>query len=480
MAEIDLELTEAAKLGMRLAVHAKRQPDTQAIWSKFGSRTFSELNSGSNRLVRGLRGIGFEAGNGIALLSRNRPEFVETYQASLRSGGRMTPINWHLTPEEVSYIVCDSEAVVLIADAHFADSALRAAADSSHLKLKVSVGGEIEGFVPWDELVAKEDASDILDPQLGISMLYTSGTTGHPKGVTRQPTGTPSPLQLRLSETAAFNPKTDVSLVTGPLYHAAPLSLNLVWPLAAGLGCILMDRWDAEETLELIDRFSCTHTHMVATMFHRILKLPEGVRERYDLSSMRWILHGAAPTPVHVKAAIIEWLGPVVYEYYAATEGGSHFVTSDQWLKKPGSVGPICEGNESKIVDENGDEVAQGESGTVYFKAPEEGRFEYFKAPEKTRSAYLGDWFHHGRHGVPGRRRLPLPEWPKRGDHHLRWRQHLSPGDRRCHQPTPGDSRGLHDRGAERRVGRIRQVGDRAGRRLFREPRTGRRDSELV
>jgi long-chain acyl-CoA synthetase len=155
-----------------------------------------------------------------------------------------------------------------------------------------------------------------------------------------------------------------------------------------------MDKWSAEETLELIERHRVTHTHMVATMFHRLLHLPEETRGRYDVSSLRFVIHGAAPTPVHEKQAVIDWLGPIVYEYYAATEGGgNYFVTPQEWLAKPGTVGRSVNPEGTRIVDDEGNELPQGETGTIYFKAPEIGRFEYFKAPEKTAQSYRGDWF---------------------------------------------------------------------------------------
>jgi long-chain acyl-CoA synthetase len=213
--------------------------------------------------------------------------------------------------------------------------------------------------------------------------------------VFRKPDATPPPLLLKFREVAACNPETDLSLVTGPLYHAAPLGLNLAIPFAVGVGAILMDRWDAEETLRLIDLHKATHTHLVPTMFHRMLALPDEIKNKYDLSSMRWVVHGGAPCPVHVKQATIEWLGPVLYEYYAATEGGSYYVDSMEWLEKPGTVGRPLEGTEAQIQDDEGNVVGPKETGTIYFKAPE-NRFHYFKAPEKTSEAYRGDYFTMG------------------------------------------------------------------------------------
>ena len=258
------------------------------------------------------------------------------------------------------------------------------------------MGGPIEGFAPYDALVARESGENLDDPVIGSQMLYTSGTTGHPKGVYRGSAPAASSLFSKMVETARFNNATDLAVVTGPLYHAAPLSLNLLLPLSAGVGTVLMDKWDAEEMLRLVDEQRITHTHVVPTMLHRILLLPPEVRAKYDISTLRWILHGAAPCPVHVKRETIEWLGPVVFEYYGATEGGGVFVLPDEWVEKPGSVGRPTEGVVLQIQDENGKELPRGEIGTVYFKAPETGRFEYFKAPEKTASVYRGDFFTMG------------------------------------------------------------------------------------
>jgi long-chain acyl-CoA synthetase len=182
-------------------------------------------------------------------------------------------------------------------------------------------------------------------------------------------------------------------LCTGPLYHAAPLAFSLSLPLAMGTGVVLMDGWDAEETLRLVERHRISHTHMVPTMFHRMLQLPDDVRTKYDTASLRNILHGAAPCPVPVKQALMDWLGPVVFEYYAATEGVGTFVDPHTWLSKPGTVGkPFVEGL-VKIGDESGTQLAAGEVGLVWIKAPETGRFEYFKDADKTSSSYAGDYF---------------------------------------------------------------------------------------
>lgn len=387
---------EAQAKGMLIAWHAAQDPARPAIISEAGDRTYAELNARANRLVRALRGAGLKAGDAVALLCSNRPEFAEVVAACQRGGFRLTPINWHLKGTEIGYIVDNCEARAFVADVRFAAAAMEAASMSPLAEVRLSVGGEIPGFAPYDAIVEAEAGHDLEDPVLGSQMMYTSGTTGYPKGVFRREAPPVTPLNAKLTETAKFRPGEDMALVTGPLYHAAPLALNLNFPINAGVGCVLMDKWDAEETLRLIEEYGITHTHVVPTMLHRMLSLAPERRGKYDYSSLRWILHGAAPCPAHVKERSIEWFGPVVYEYYAATEGGGIFVDSHEWLQKRGTVGKPLPGVVMKIVDEEGREVGANEVGTIYFQAPAQGRFEYFKAPEKTEGAYRGDYFTMG------------------------------------------------------------------------------------
>ncbi len=186
---------------------------------------------------------------------------------------------------------------------------------------------------------------------------------------------------------------TNRSLVTGPLYHAAPLSISLTAPLAAGLGLVLMDAWGPEETLQLIEEHGITHTHLVPIMFHRLLALPDDVKQKYDVSSIRLVVHGAAPCPVDVKQRMIEWWGPVIDEYYAATEGGGTYVTAKDWLERPGTVGKATPGNAVEIHDENGNVVEPGVVGTVWLKRSEVEPFEYHRDPAKTASVHSGNFF---------------------------------------------------------------------------------------
>ena len=388
-------LQEHIAAGMGIAYHAKKLPENKAIISEYGNRTFFELNANCNKFANYLLENGLQPGDAIAIVCKNRPEFLEALFGPLRIGLRITPINWHLTPEEICYIVENCEAKVVVCDAGFTDFFEAINEANPDVKL-LSVDGDNSLAKPFLKTISDFDDSDITAPTAGRSMLYTSGTTGRPKGVFRKENPPPSKTEQLTLDTAAFDPVTDFSICPGPAYHAAPLGLNINISLMAGVGVYLMDKWDAEKMLSLIDEHKCTHTHMVATMFHRILRLPEDTKAKYDLSSMRWILHGAAPCPVEVKQGMMDWMGPILYEYYAATEGGGCFIQPEEWLKKPGSVGKANEGTEVKILDDNFDEVEVGEEGTIYFSAPSKGRFEYYKAKEKTSGAYWGDYFTMG------------------------------------------------------------------------------------
>lgn len=387
----ELSIERAVATGMTIAYHAARQPDKPAVISDYGSRTFAELNANANRLVGCLRSAGIGAGDSVAVVTRNRPEFIDALTAAIRSGIRFTPINFHLKGEEIGYIVDNCEAKAFIADANLGNTPVDALRHAPNVVLKLAVGGPLDGFDNYETALANHDPENIRDPSLGNRMLYTSGTTGRPKGVYRKNRLAEAP---QWEGTLSNYQPGDLDLVTGPAYHAAPLAIDIIQSLVSGVGILMMDKWDAEETLRLIDEYKITHTHMVATMFHRLLHLPDEVKARYDISSLRYLIHGAAPCPVHVKQAMIEWFGPIIWEYYAATEGGGGFmVGSEEWLTKPGTVGRPGPDFANKILNEQGNEVSPGEIGTIYMRAPESGRFEYFKDTAKTEDSYRGDYF---------------------------------------------------------------------------------------
>jgi len=392
------ERVAAAASGMTLALHARVAPQRAAILSPSGDRTFAELNANANRLVRALRARGIGEGDSLVLVCANRPEFAEVLAACQRMGVRATPANWHLTAGELEYIVSDSDASVVVGDVRFAPAVLGA---SDGVRVRLAIGGAIDGFESYADAIAPHAGDDIDDPVVGGTMLYTSGTTGRPKGVDRPPaTVAATPLTTAVASATRYDATTDVHLCTGPLYHAAPLAFSLSGPLAYGVTVVLMDGWDAATTLQLVEAHRVTHTHMVPTMFHRLLALPDEVKQRHDISSLRVVMHGAAPCPVPVKQALIEWLGPVVYEYYAATEGGGTFVGPEEWLKKPGTVGRPVDDGLIRILDPvDGNELGPDEIGTVYLRAPAQGRFRYYKDDEKTAGSYRGDYFTLGDHG---------------------------------------------------------------------------------
>ena len=337
----------AARCGMTLAYRAERQPDDDAIVCEHGDRTYGELNANANRLSRALRDRDIAKGDAVALMVANRPEFAEVVAASQRTGLRMTPINWHLTADEAGVhhrrlrsTACSWPTPVSAASPARSRTAPRGSRCSSRWAATSTASTATRMRSP------SEDGADITDPVLGRAMLYTSGTTGRPKGVDRAQA---APVAVSPFGYVAGESR---HLCTGPLYHAAPLGFSLAGPLNAGAAVVLMDGWTAADTLRLIESHHVTHSHMVPTMFHRLLSLPEDVRARADVSSLRLVLHGAAPCPAWVKQAMIEWWGPVFTEYYAATEGLGTWVKSDEWLRKPGTVGKPDPPDTIRVLDE--------------------------------------------------------------------------------------------------------------------------------
>lgn len=389
----------ASEAGMGLARIARLSPGRIAVIDPHGQTRFDELNARANQLLARLRHAGLGEHSAVALICSNRSEFLVVHAAANRGGMRLVPVNWHLTGEEMAYIVNNSDAEALIAEARFAPAA-RAAADAAPaLRIRLAIDGPIRGFADFHRDIEGGSPDDPDDPRLGSPMLYTSGTTGHPKGVYRWPPRHSPILGSIMSRLITFRPETDLTLVPGPIYHAAPLNLNTLPSLHAGVGLVLMDRFDAEQMLARVAEHGIAYTHVVATMFNRLLKLPEAVRRQYDVSSLRAVLHGAAPCPEHVKRAVIDWFGPVVFEYYAATEGGATLIDSAAWLERPGSVGQAIPGTGVRVLNDELEDCAPDEVGAVYLMAPEQGRFVYYKASDKTDSAYHGGWFTLGDRG---------------------------------------------------------------------------------
>jgi long-chain acyl-CoA synthetase len=381
-------LLAAAARGTAVAYWAQAAPQRAAVVDARGIHSFATLNARANQLARALRQAGLGAGDAVALLCTNRVEFCETWAACQRAGLRLTPLNWHLTGDEAGYIVGDCEAQAIVADAALADAAA-GALRARRPPLRLAVGGAIEGFEAYEAALAAQSGDPIDTPQIGSVMLYTSGTTGRPKGVHRRPV---SELADGIYKVYGYR-AGDVHLCTGPLYHAAPLGISMIVPLSTGTTIVVMQRWDPEATLALIEQHRVTHTHMVPTMFHRLLALSEEVRRRYDIASLRFVLHGAAPCPVAVKQQMMDWLGPIVHEYYAATEGRGTSVDAATWLRKPGTVGKPQPPDQVIVGDEDGMPLPSGTVGLLWLRAQDDNAFRYFKDHDKTASAYRGGYY---------------------------------------------------------------------------------------
>ncbi len=288
----DPEFEALASTGMLPSLYARTKGDAVALYSKRGNRTFADINRAANQTVRALRRAGLKAGDGVAVICANTPELVETFAAKQRGGFRWTPVNTSVCAAEAAYIVENCEAKALFVHADLAHIAWPAAA-SPHLRIRLAIGGPIEGFEQYKPVLTAEDASDIENPSSGAGMLYTSGTTGLPKGVLREGAFV-RPVILREELDIYPSGQPNVNLLCGPGYHGAPLYWDVMFPQMYGAPIVMMEKFDAEDALRLIESHRVTHTHMVSTMFHRLLGLPEEVRRKYDVSSLRWVFHGAS------------------------------------------------------------------------------------------------------------------------------------------------------------------------------------------
>jgi long-chain acyl-CoA synthetase len=345
--------------------------------------TYAELEETSNQGAQLFRSLGLERGDHIAILLENHPRFFQICWAAQRSGIYYTAISWRLQTAEVEYIVNNCGARVFITSAARKEVVEPIIDKMPNVTNRFALGGEISGFDDWESALASMPGEPIADESEGLAMLYSSGTTGYPKGIKKPLTegeyGAAAGINL-LNALYGAN-EASVYLSPAPLYHAAPLGFTMGC-LRYGIEVVVMEHFEAELALEYIERYRITHSQWVPTMFVRMLKLPDEVRLRYDVSSLQCAIHAAAPCPVPVKEQMIDWWGPVIYEYYAGTEGNGFVqLNSEEWLAHRGSVGkPLtCE---LHICDEEGEELPSGEPGTVGFGGG--GEFEYYKDPEKT------------------------------------------------------------------------------------------------
>ena len=349
--------------------------------------TFGELDARANQVAQLLRAEGVQQGQHIAMMMKNCREFMEVMFGCMRAGVVFTPISTHLKKDETAYILNNCRAQLFIASGSLVEVAAEAAEQAPQLRRSFVIKGEKIGFSDWHTALVQQSADPIPDQSLGVPMLYSSGTTGKPKGVFRAPENidldAPHPLKLA-GAYYGFNADT-VYLSPAPLYHAAPLHYNTLNLIQGGTS-IIMERFDPEEALALIEKYKTTHSQWVPVMFVRMLKLPESVRGQYDVSSMQRAIHAAAPCPIDIKRQMIDWWGPVICEYYSSSEGvGFTIIDAEDWLAHPGSVGRPLTGI-PKILDEQLQELPVGEVGQIYFA--EVARFEYFDEPGKTEEAF--------------------------------------------------------------------------------------------
>lgn len=369
---------------MHPSQHAAVSPDKPAyIMAATGETvTFGQLNARSNQAAQLFRSKGLKTGDCIAVLMENNARYFEVVWGAQRSGLYYTCISTRLTAGEIEYIVKDCGAKILIASA-----SLPVAAELPERLPGVtlySVGGAIKDYHRYEETAGAMPDTPIADETSGADMLYSSGTTGRPKGVKVPLPGTPitEAGSLFVMTGLLFGvTKDSVYLSPAPLYHAAPLRWNMAVQ-RYGATCVVMEHFDPEEALKLIEKYKVTVSQWVPTMFVRMLKLPDAVRAKYDLSSHKAAIHAAAPCPAEVKKRMFDWWGPVLHEYYAGTEGnGFVYCSPEDWLKHPGTVGRAIMG-EIHVVNEAGEDVPAGEEGVIYFaNGPV---FEYHNDPEKT------------------------------------------------------------------------------------------------
>src|SRR5437763_6322285 len=355
--------------------------------------TYKELDDRSNQLAQLLYQRGLRRGDGMGLCMENNDTFFPVTWAGARSGLYYTAVSSRLTAGEVEYIVDDCGAQAFVTSYQLRDIAAQLTNKLPKVHTRLMVGGTIDGWEPYEEVVGGMPAQRLAEEWAGSDMLYSSGTTGRPKGVRpplREET-VDSPTRVAGLSGLLYG-FTDESIYVSPapLYHSAPLRFTMGLHQLGGT-VIVMERFDPVEMLALIEKYRATHTQVVPTTFVRMLKLPEEVRTRFDLSSLQCVIHAAAPCPVPVKEQMIEWWGPIIHEYYAGTEGnGFVAITSEEWLAHKGSVGRALQGT-VHIVDDDGHDLPPGEPGTIYFEGG--NTFEYHNDPEKTAaSPHANGW----------------------------------------------------------------------------------------
>jgi long-chain acyl-CoA synthetase len=419
-------------------------------------RSWADIQANAARAAGGFQALGVSEDDSVALMLRNDFATFEVNMAAGQLGAYAVPINWHFTPEEAGYILVDCAAKVLVAHSDLLAQIapgippgvrVLVVPTPEEIAAAYNVPTEkrtLAGVETWDAFVARGTPNTQPPKASRGSMIYTSGTTGRPKGVRRQPSSPEMQAAAAQEVTRYWGLLADPSIVVlmnGPMYHSAPAAYGMS-SARLGLPIVLQPRFDAADMLRLIEKHRVSHMHIVPTMFVRLLRLPDAVKRRHDLSSLRWITHGAAPCAPAVKRQMIDWWGPVINEYYGATETGIVvWHDSQEALSKPGTVGHVVPGATLRIVDEEGRDVGPGEVGEIYLRGPHLSEFTYNNDDAKRREVALGDLVTVGDGRLPGRRRLHLSVRSQARHDHLGRRQHLSGRNRIGADPDAGRAR---------------------------------------
>jgi acyl-CoA synthetase (AMP-forming)/AMP-acid ligase II len=377
--------------GQHLLAYAVSDPGKAAVvmTATGATRTYAEIADASGRLARALHDRGLRRGDHVAVLLDNQPEFYDVVWASIRLGAYVTPVNWHLVAAEAGYIVDNCDAAAVIVASSLADVVVRMEPHLGKVTSRICVDGDIPGFDRLDDVVAGVEPGLGEEEAEGGWMFYSSGTTGQPKGILPPlpsgDVGAPSFLTTMLAGMFGFDRDTVYLSPGAPLYHAAPAGWTYGTQRLGGTA-VVMERFDPLEVLAAIERHRVTHVQFVPTHMIRLLKLTDEERSRFDLSSLQVVVHAAAPCPVETKRRFIDWVGPIVHEFYSGSEGaGLTYIDSAHWLEHPGSVGRSMTG-QIHIVGDDGEELPVGEEGEVWFATNRS--FEYYNEPEKTEQVW--------------------------------------------------------------------------------------------
>jgi long-chain acyl-CoA synthetase len=347
-----------------------------------------------NQISHLFASLGLKMGDTIAVLARNRNETLLTYLAAMQSGLYYTPINYHALVSDIAYILEDSDSLLVVCHPDFSDKATQAA-DQARIPMDRRIGlGDAPGFISMASLTETMPVALPMQRPAGQVLQYTSGTTGRPKGVRRKVSGVDADtasasLKWVLGMYGINSDEGGCMLMTTPVYHTAGLNISAL-ALHFGISLVLMDNWTPESMLEHVQKHRANMTVVVPTQFVRLLKLPQEVRDSYDVSSLSWAIHGAAPCSPEIKRQMIEWWGPIIFEYYGSTEVGGTFVNSHDWLKRPGTVGKPGPVTKLRILDDDGNELPPGQVGRVFMRQGDD-QVEYLHDPEKTAKSRVRD-----------------------------------------------------------------------------------------